>query len=160
MNYFISPERERRGVFSPADLLYYIRNRLFKPYLPMAVMDPVWFREETKKKSRRLVLRCLRLFPFYNDYTIRFLVRSQIFVRERLVALGPDLAAAHFLCFKYSTYTLQVFHIYSNPCHILLQVRCLKSFTPAHDLKLLSVNILALSAFGPLAHHLELRFLF
>jgi len=75
-------EREKRGVFSPADLLYYIRNRLFKPYLPMAVMDPVWFREETKKKSRR------------------FLVRSQIFVRERLVALGPDLAAAHFLCFN------------------------------------------------------------
>ena len=54
----IPPERERRGVFSPADLLYYIRNRLFKPYLPMAVIDPVWFREETKKKSRRLVLRC------------------------------------------------------------------------------------------------------
>jgi len=75
-------EREKRGVFSPADLLYYIRNRLFKPYLPMAVIDPVWFREETKKKSRR------------------FLVRSQIFVRERLVALGPDLAAAHFLCFN------------------------------------------------------------
>ena len=112
------------------------------------------FERKQKRNREGWSLRCLRLFPFCNGFTIRFLVRSQIFVRERLVALGPDLAAAHFLCFKYSTYTLQVFHIYSDPCHILLQVRCLKSFTPAHDLKLLSVNILALSAFGPPAHHL------
>ena len=65
----------------------------------MAIMDPIWFREETKKKSRRLVWSSppdpLKLFA-------RFLVRSQMFVRERLVTLGPDLAAAHFLCFKYS----------------------------------------------------------
>ena len=61
-------------------------------------------KKEIEKVGPRTFL-LLRLSSFYNDYTIRFLVRSQIFVRERLVALGPDLAAAHFLCFKYSTYT-------------------------------------------------------
>jgi len=75
-------EKGTGGIFNPADLLYYVRNRLMKPYLPMALIDPIWFREETKKKSRR------------------FLVRSQMFMRERLVTLGPDLAAAHFLCFN------------------------------------------------------------
>jgi len=75
-------EKGKGGIFVPADLLYYIRNKLMKPYLPMMIIDPIWFREETKKKSRR------------------FLVRNQIFLRERLVTLGPDLAAAHFLCFN------------------------------------------------------------
>ena len=104
-------------------------------------------KKEIEKVGPRTFL-LLRLSSFYNDYTIRFLVRSQIFVRERLVALGPDLAAAHFLCFKYFTYTWihAIFFFKSDGW---------KSVTPAHDLKLLSVNILALSAFGPLAHHLE-----
>jgi len=75
-------EKGKGGIFNPADLLYYVRNKLMKPYLPMAMIDPIWFREETKKKTKR------------------FLVRNQMFVRERLVTLGPDLAAAHFLCFN------------------------------------------------------------
>merc|ERR1719348_1171271 len=44
--------------------------------------DPVRWREEMRKKQ------------------YKHLVMSQVFLRERLQALGPDLAAAHFLCHR------------------------------------------------------------
>ena len=58
----IPPEKGKGGIFVPADLLYYIRNKLMKPYLPMMIIDPIWFREETKKKSRRFVI-----FPVFRS---------------------------------------------------------------------------------------------
>jgi len=69
-------------LYNPADFVHWINNKVFKPYLPQIVLDPIWFMQETKRRQ------------------YRGLVRSQIFVRERLVALGPDLAAAHFLCHR------------------------------------------------------------
>ena len=44
--------------------------------------DPPRWREEMKKKR------------------YQSLVLSQVFLRDRLKALGPDLAAAHFLCHR------------------------------------------------------------
>ena len=55
LNKIHSAEKGKGGIFNPADLLYYVRNKLMKPYLPMAMIDPIWFREETKKKTKRLV---------------------------------------------------------------------------------------------------------
>ena len=68
------------GYFNTADLFHWMRHKLCRPYLPMALLDPIWFREETIKRMHQS------------------LVRSQMFQKERLQMLGPDLAAAHFLC--------------------------------------------------------------
>jgi len=68
------------GYFNTADLFHWMRHKIARPYLPMALLDPIWFREETNKRLHQT------------------LVRSQMFQKERLQMLGPDLAAAHFLC--------------------------------------------------------------
>lgn len=73
-------EKGSDPITNAASFVQWARNKVLKPYLLQALIDPVWFKQETHRKGRR------------------YLVRSQVFVKERLLALGPDLAAAHFLC--------------------------------------------------------------
>ena len=70
------------GLTNHADLQKWIDRKVMRPVWHTWATDPVHFREEMRKKS------------------YRSLVLSQIFLRERLEALGPDLAAAHFLCHR------------------------------------------------------------
>ena len=64
-----------------ADLQKWMDKKIKSPWITWAT-DPVHFREQMRKKH------------------YQSLVISQVFLRERLQALGPDLAAAHFLCHR------------------------------------------------------------
>merc|ERR1719348_2063344 len=74
--------KERAFIGSGAELLSHVHNKWMKPYWLSWVIDPIYFREETIDRIQRA------------------LVQSQVFVPSRLTSLGPDLAAAHFLCFR------------------------------------------------------------
>jgi len=68
------------GMANHADLMKWTERKIKKPMWITWMTDPVHFREEMKKRTHN------------------HLVVSQLFLRTRLQALGPDLAAAHFLC--------------------------------------------------------------
>ena len=70
------------GMTNHADLLKWMDRKVLRPSWITWATDPVHFREQMRKKS------------------YQSLVVSQVFLRERLQALGPDLAAAHFLCHR------------------------------------------------------------
>ena len=70
------------GMTNHADLLKWMDRKVVRPNWITWATDPVHFREQMRKKS------------------YQSLVVSQVFLRERLQALGPDLAAAHFLCHR------------------------------------------------------------
>ena len=70
------------GMTNHADLLKWMDRKVLRPSWLTWATDPVHFREQMRKKS------------------YQSLVMSQVFLRERLQALGPDLAAAHFLCHR------------------------------------------------------------
>jgi len=67
---------------SHADLISWMDRKVMRPTWITWLTDPVHFRETMRRKAweHRIV--------------------SQVFLRERLEALGPDLAAAHFLCHR------------------------------------------------------------
>jgi len=73
---------EKPFIGNPADWLGYVNKKLFKPYWLSWAIDPVFFREETIDRIHAKI------------------VEGQLFLPSRLKALGPDLAAAHFLCFR------------------------------------------------------------
>jgi len=70
------------GMMNHVDTLKWMDKKLIKANWHTWMTDPIRWREEMKKK------------------TYSYLVTSQLFLRERLQALGPDLAAAHFLCHR------------------------------------------------------------
>jgi len=70
------------GMTNHADLMNWYDRNLARPMWLTWAFDKVHFREQLRYKSH------LRR------------IASQMFLRERLEALGPDLAAAHFLCHR------------------------------------------------------------
>jgi len=70
------------GMMHHADLMNWADRNLRRPLWLTWATDPVHFREKMREKYHR------------------YLVVSQLFLRDRLTALGPDLAAAHFLCHR------------------------------------------------------------
>ena len=70
------------GMTNHADLLKWMDKKVVRPGWLTWATDPVHWREQMRKKR------------------YQSLVVSQVFLRERLQALGPDLAAAHFLCHR------------------------------------------------------------
>jgi len=73
---------EKPFIGNSADWLGYVHKKLFKPYWLSWIIDPIFFREETIDRLHAK------------------LVESQLFLPSRLKALGPDLSAAHFLCWR------------------------------------------------------------
>jgi hypothetical protein len=72
----------RGAMTNHADMQNWVHKRLFRPYALSFLLDPIQFREQTIDKYHAK------------------LIKAQIFVPSRLTALGPDLAAAHFLCHR------------------------------------------------------------
>merc|ERR1719431_1025319 len=73
---------EKKSIVNSADMLNYVHTKIFRPYALSWLFDPIQFREESRNRVHSNI------------------VKSQLFVHERLLALGPDLAAAHFLCHR------------------------------------------------------------
>jgi len=70
------------GMTNHADVMKWMDRKLNKAWWHTWATDPVHFQEEMKRKSHN------------------HLIASQLFLRDRLTTLGPDLAAAHFLCHR------------------------------------------------------------
>ena len=70
------------GMMNHVDFLKWSETKLTKAPWHTWMTDPMRWKEDMKKKH------------------MKHLVLSQVFLRERLQALGPDLAAAHFLCYR------------------------------------------------------------
>ena len=70
------------GMVNHVDTLKWIDKKVVKSAWHTWMTDPVAWRETMREKQ------------------YKSLVLSQVFLRDRLKALGPDLAAAHFLCHR------------------------------------------------------------
>ena len=70
------------GMVNHVDTLKWIDKKVTKSPWHTWMTDPVEWRETMRRKQ------------------YMSLVLSQVFLRDRLKALGPDLAAAHFLCHR------------------------------------------------------------
>lgn len=70
------------GLVNHADTMKWMDRNVMRPLWLTWMTDPVHWREEMRRRQHK------------------HLVLSQVFLRDRLQTLGPDLAAAHFLCFR------------------------------------------------------------
>lgn len=78
----LSMTKESKTIVNSADMLNWVHTKLFRPYGLSWLLDPIQFREETRNRVHSTI------------------VKGQLFLPQRLTALGPDLAAAHFLCHR------------------------------------------------------------